>query len=174
MQWILCSMDQSILIECTGFNGASLNAEDSMHCVAIDPYCMQWSQWSEAQCIPIERRVFHAAWLNGPDWMQWIPCSVAQWISIECSGFHAVWCSGFWLIAVNSMHRGTMDPNWMQWIPCSVAQWISRECSGFHAVWCNGFKLNAVDSMHRGAMDPNWMQWIPCSVIECSIFHAAW
>src|SRR5512147_1919320 len=37
-----------------GFNGASLNAEDSMHCVAIDPYCMRWSQWSEAKCIPIE------------------------------------------------------------------------------------------------------------------------
>ena len=43
-------MAQSILIECTGFNGASLNAEDSMHFVAIDPYCMQWSQWSEAKC----------------------------------------------------------------------------------------------------------------------------
>ncbi|MDD0700149.1 hypothetical protein PSZ55_23525, partial [Shigella sonnei] len=36
MQWILCSMAQSILIECSGFHAASLNAENSMHCGAMD------------------------------------------------------------------------------------------------------------------------------------------
>ena len=80
MQWILCSMAQSILIECTGFNGASLNAEDSMHCVAIDPYCMQWSQWSEAKCIPI-----------------------------ECTGLYAAWPKASQLNAVDSMQHGAMD-----------------------------------------------------------------
>eukprot|EP01115_Flamella_aegyptia_P010744 TRINITY_DN48245_c0_g1_i3.p4 TRINITY_DN48245_c0_g1~~TRINITY_DN48245_c0_g1_i3.p4 ORF type:complete len:78 (-),score=0.71 TRINITY_DN48245_c0_g1_i3:187-420(-) len=68
MHWIICSMAQSILIECTGFNGASLNAEDSMHCVAIDPYCMQWSQWSEAKCIPIECTGLYAAWPKASRW----------------------------------------------------------------------------------------------------------
>ena len=54
MQWILCSMAQSIPIECSGFHAASLNAEDSMHCGVMDPDCMQWSRCSEAQSIPIE------------------------------------------------------------------------------------------------------------------------
>ena len=59
-----------------------------MHCVAIDPYCMQWSQWSEAKCIPMECSGFHAASLNAedsmhcgamdPDCMQWSPCSEAH------------------------------------------------------------------------------------------------
>ena len=168
MQWILCSMAQSILIECTGFNGASLNAEDSMHCVAIDPYCMQWSQWSEAKCIPIECTGLYAAWpkasqLNAVDSMQ------RQWMQ----KIPALWRNGSRLYAVESMQcdecmdsrqPGKMHPDWMQWIPCSVI-----ECSGFHAAW-----LNAVDSMQPGKMHPDWMQWIPCSVIECRGFHALW
>ena len=72
------------------------------------------------KCIPIERSVFHAAWLNGSR-----------------------------LNAVDSMQRGPMDLERMQWIPCSVVQWILIERSGFHAVWRNGSQLNAVNSMQR-------------------------
>ena len=54
MQWIICSMAQNIPIECSGFHAASLNAEDSMHCCAMDPDFMQWSPCSEAKCILIE------------------------------------------------------------------------------------------------------------------------
>ena len=54
MQWMLCSMAQSIPIECSGFHAASLNADYSMHFSAMDPDCMQWSPCSEAQCIQIE------------------------------------------------------------------------------------------------------------------------
>ena len=63
-------MAQSIPIECSGFHAASLNAEDSMHCGAMDPDCMQWSPCSEAQGIPIEFSGFHAALLNAVDSMQ--------------------------------------------------------------------------------------------------------
>ena len=68
-------MAQSIPIECSGFNAASLNAEDSMHCGAIDLDCMQWSPCSDAQCIQIECSGFYAAWpkasrLNAVDSMQ--------------------------------------------------------------------------------------------------------
>ena len=135
MQWILCSM-----IECSGFHAAWLNAvdfmqhgpnhpdwiqcipwsvnecEDSMHCGAMDPDCMQWSPCSEAQGITIECSGFHALWLNAvnsmqrgkmnPDWMQWIPWSV-----IECTVFHEVWSNGTLLNAVYFM-----QPDWMQWI----------------------------------------------------------
>ena len=67
-------MAQSIPIECSGFNAASLNAEDSMHCGAMDPDCMQWSPCSEAQGIPIEFSGFYEAWpkasrLNAVDFM---------------------------------------------------------------------------------------------------------
>ena len=72
------------------------------------------------KCIPIERSVFHAAWLNGSR-----------------------------LNAVDSMQRGPMDLERMQWIPCSVVQWILIERSGFHAFWRNGSQLNAVNSMQR-------------------------
>ena len=72
------------------------------------------------KCIPIERRVFHAAWLNG-----------------------------FRLNAVDSMQRGPMNLERLQWIPCSVVQWILIERSGFHASWRNGSQLNAVNSMQR-------------------------
>ena len=72
------------------------------------------------KCIPIERRVLHAAWLNGSR-----------------------------LNAVDSMQRGPMDLERMQWIPCSVVQWILIERSGFHAFWHNGSELNAVNSMQR-------------------------
>ena len=125
MQWILYSMAQT----------SRLNAVDSMQCD-----WMQWSPCREAQCIPIECRGFHAAWLNAvysmqrgemhPDWTQCIPCSVAKMIPIECSGYYAAWCNGFWLNAVDSMHRGAIDPNWMQWNWCKVI-----ECSVFHAAW---------------------------------------
>ena len=72
------------------------------------------------KCIPIERSVFHAAWLNGSR-----------------------------LNAVDSMQRGPMDLERMQWIPCSVVQWILIERSGFHAFWRIGSRLNAVNSMQR-------------------------
>ena len=72
------------------------------------------------KCIPIERRLFHAAWLNGSR-----------------------------LNAVDSMQRGPMDLERMQWIPCSVVQWILIERSGFHAFWRIGSQLNAVNSMQR-------------------------
>ena len=78
------------------------------------------------KCIPIERSVFHEAWLNGSR-----------------------------LNAVDSMQRGPMDLERMQWIPCSVVQWILIERSGFHASWRNGSQMNAVNSMHRSTMDPN-------------------
>ena len=81
MQWILCTMAQSILIECSGVHGALLNAEYSMHCGAMDPDCMQWSPCS----------VMNA----------WIPCSLVKCIPIECSGFHAAS-----LNAVDSMQHG--------------------------------------------------------------------
>ena len=73
MHCILCSMVQCILIECSGFHAASLNAEDSLHFGAMDPDCMQWSLFSEAQCIP----------LNAVDFMQHCPNH-----PIECRGFH--------------------------------------------------------------------------------------
>ena len=60
------------------------------------------------KCIPIERSVFHAAWLNGSR-----------------------------LNAVDSMQHGPMDLERMQWIPCSVVQWILIERSGFHAAFLN-------------------------------------
>ena len=72
------------------------------------------------KCIPIERSVFHEAWLNGSR-----------------------------LNAVDSMQRGPMDLERMQWIPCSVVQWIVIERSGFHAFWRIGSQLNAVNSMQR-------------------------
>ena len=72
------------------------------------------------KCIPIERSVFHAAWLNGSR-----------------------------LNAVDSMQRGPMDLERLQWIPCSVVQWILIERSGFHALWRNGSQLNAVNYMQR-------------------------
>ena len=72
------------------------------------------------KCIPIERSVFHEAWLNGSR-----------------------------LNAVDSMQRGPMDLERMQWIPCSVVQWILIERSGFHAFWRIGSQLNAVNSMQR-------------------------
>ena len=75
IQWIICSMAQSIAIECSGFHAASLNAEHSIHCGAMDLVCMQWRPCSEAQCIPI-----------------------------ECSGFYAAWPKASRLNAVDSMH----------------------------------------------------------------------
>ena len=77
------------------------------------------------KCIPIERRVFHAAWLNGSR-----------------------------LNAVDSMQRGPMDLERLQWIPCSVVQWILIDCSEFHAAWPNGSRLNAVYYMQREEMEP--------------------
>ncbi len=198
MQWILCSMAQSIPIECSGFHAASLNAEDSMHFGAMDPDCMQWSPCSEAQCIPIECSGLYAAWpktsrLNAVDSMQHdgmkcIPYSVKLWNIIVGSGFYAAWLS-----AVDSMKH-----DWMQWIlcsmaqiipieysvfheasmnariPCFVAHWILIVCNGVHAARPKASRLNAVDFMRHGPKHPDWMQWIPCIVIECSELHAAW
>ena len=58
-------------------------------------------------------------------------------IPIERSVFHAVWLNGSRLNAVDSMQRGPMDLERMQWIPCSVVQWILIERSGFHAACLN-------------------------------------
>ena len=120
MQWILCSMAQSIPIECSGFHALWLNAVNSM----------QRGKW-----IPIECSGFHEAWLNAlysmkcevmePYWMQCILCSL-----IECSGFN-----GAWLNAVDFMQHGPKHPDWMQRIPWIVAQWIPIVCSGVHAAW---------------------------------------
>ena len=74
MHWIICSMAQSIPIECSGFHAASMNAEDSMHCGA----------WLNA-VYSMQRGPMH------PDGMQWILCSMAQSIPIECSGLYAAW-----------------------------------------------------------------------------------
>ena len=63
-------MSQSILIECSGFHAASLNADDSLHFGAMDPDFMQWSPCSVAKCIPIKCRGFYAAGLNAVDSMQ--------------------------------------------------------------------------------------------------------
>ena len=68
-------MAKSIPLECSGFHAASLNAEESMHCGAMDHDCMQWNRCSEVQCIPIECSAFYAAWpkasrLNAVDSMQ--------------------------------------------------------------------------------------------------------
>ena len=156
MQWIICSMAQSIPIECSGFHAAWLNAVDflqhgqknpgwmqwipcsviecrnSRHCGAVDLFCMQWRPCSEAQCIPIECSGFYAMWLSAVDSMQHEVMEPywMQWVlcsMIECSGF--------------------LQHDWMQWILCSMAQSIPIECSGFHAA-----SLNAVDSMHCDGM----------------------
>ena len=37
-------------------------AEDSMHCGAMDPDFIKWSQCSEAKCFPIECSRLYAAW----------------------------------------------------------------------------------------------------------------
>ena len=142
MQWILCSMAQSILIECSGFHAAWL--------IAGNPCSL-------VKCIPIECSGFYAAWLNAVDsmqreemepyWMQWILCSM-----IECSGFHAAW-----LNAVCFMQHGPKHPDWMQWIPCNII-----ECRAFHALWHNGSRLYAVESM----------QWGKCIPIKCSGVYA--
>ena len=87
-----------------------MNAEDSMHCGAMDPDCMQWSPCSEAQCIPMECSGFYAAWpkasrLNAVDYMQ-----------DDCSRV-------IHYAAVKSMQSVKMHPDGMQWIPCSVKKW---------------------------------------------------
>ncbi|MDD0628496.1 hypothetical protein PSZ74_23850, partial [Shigella sonnei] len=41
--------------------------------------------------------------------MQWIPCSMVKCIPIERSVFHAAWLNGSRLNAVDSMQRGPMD-----------------------------------------------------------------
>ena len=154
MWCILFSLAQSIPIECSGFYAASLNAEDSMHCGAMDPDCMQWILCSMAQTSRL-----NAVDSMQRDWMQCNPWSVVKCIPIECSGFHAAWRNGTLLNAVDFMQH-----DWLQWIRYSMI-----ECSGYYAAWPKASWLNAVDSMQR-----DWMQWIPCSVIECSGFHAAW
>ena len=184
MQCILCSFALFFLFQCSCFNLVSLIAYDSMYCVSIDPYCMQWRQWSEAKCIPIECTGLYAAWpkasqLNAVDsmqrqWMQKIPCLVVKLIPIVCSGVHAARPNASRWNAVDFMQHGPKHPDWMQWIPCSVI-----ECRGFHALWRNGSWLYAVESMQRGPMHPDGMQWILCSMaqiipIECSGLYAAW
>ena len=113
MQWMLCSMAQSIPIERSGFHAASLNAEDSMHCGAMDPDCMQWSPCSEAQCIQIECSGFYAAWPKASRLNVWIPFLV-----IEFSVLHAACSNASRLNAVESMQCEEMEP---------------IECSGFYA-----------------------------------------
>ena len=135
MQCILCSMAESIPIECSGFHAAWLK---------------QCNTCSVVKWILIECSGFHAAWRNWTifnAWdfiqhgrMQWIPCSM-----IECSGFYAAWPKLSRLNAVDSMHC-----DWMQWTPCSLVKWIPIECSWFHAAW-----LNTVDSIQLSKMNPD-------------------
>ena len=93
MQCTSCSVVKCIPMECSGFHAASLNADYSMHCGAMDPDCMQWSPCSEGQCILIDCSGFNAASLNAedsmhcctmdPDFMRWSPCSASsqhRWI----------------------------------------------------------------------------------------------
>ena len=108
MQWILCSM-----IECSGFHAASLNAEESMQCGAMDHDSMQWNRCSEVQCIPIECSGFYAAWPKASRLNVWIP-----FIVIEFSVLHAACSNASRLNAVESMQCEEMEP---------------IECSGFYA-----------------------------------------
>src|SRR5512147_2690885 len=62
MQCTPCSVVKCIPMECSGFHAALLNAEDSMHCGAMNPDCMEWSPCSEAQFILIDWSGFFAAW----------------------------------------------------------------------------------------------------------------
>ena len=70
MQWIPCSVAQWISIECSGFQGACLNAVYAMQREEMEPYLMQWILCSMAQSIPIEGSAFHAASLNAVYSMQ--------------------------------------------------------------------------------------------------------
>ena len=86
MHWIICSMAQSIPIECSGFHAAWL--------IAGNPCIV--AQWILIVCSGVHAARPKASRLNAvdfmrhgpkhPDWMQWIPCIV-----IECSELHAAW-----------------------------------------------------------------------------------
>ena len=112
MQWILCSMAQSIPIEYSGFHEASMNARI--------PSIV--AQWILIVCSGVHAAKPKASRLNAvdfmrhgpkhPDWMQWIPCSV-----IECRGFHAARYN-----AVESM-----QPDVMLWSR-SEERRVGKEC----------------------------------------------
>ena len=95
MQWILCSMSQSIPIECSGFHALWLNAVNSMQRGKMNPDWMQWIPWSVIECT-----VFHEVWSNGtllnavyfmqyspkhPYRTQWIPCILRVWNVIHAA-----------------------------------------------------------------------------------------
>ena len=134
-QWILCSMAQSIPIECSGLHAAWLK---SYRLNAVDSMQRDWMQW--IPCTVKNGTLLNAVDFMQHDLMQWIPCSM-----FECSGFYAAWPKASRLNAVDSMQR-----HWMQRIPCIVAQWILIVCSGVYAARPN---------------HPDWMQWILCSMI---------
>ena len=125
MQWIFCSMAQSIPIEYSGLHAASMNAR--IPCIV--------AQWILIVCSGVHAAKPNASRLNAvrfmqhgpkhPDWMQCTPCSVVKCIRIECNGLHAGW-----LNAVDVMQHGPKHPDWMQWIPCIVI-----EFSLLHAAW---------------------------------------
>ena len=101
------------MIECSGFHAASLNAEESMQCGAMNHDCTQWNRCSEVQCIPIECSGFYAAWPKASRLNMWIP-----FIVIEFSVLHAACSNASRLNAVESMQREEMEP---------------IECSGIYA-----------------------------------------
>ena len=61
------------------------------------------------KCIPIERSVFHEAWLNGSRLNEVDSMQHGQSISIERSVFHAERHNESQLNAVDSMQHGAMD-----------------------------------------------------------------
>ena len=143
MQWILCSMAQSIPIEYSGFHEDSMNARI--------PSIV--AQWIPIVCSGVDAARPKASRLNAVDsmhceWIQFTPYRLVKCIPVEWSGLHAL-CYN----SVDSMQREEMEPYWMQWILCSM-----MECSGFNAAWPKASRLNAVDYMQHGPNHTDWMQ----------------
>ena len=76
MHWIICSMAQSIPIECSGFHAASMNAEDPMHCGTMDPDLCSGVHAARPNASRWNAVDFMQHGPNHPDWMQWIICSM--------------------------------------------------------------------------------------------------
>src|SRR5512147_1180903 len=95
MQWILCSMAQSIPIECSGLHAAWLK---SYRLNAVDSMQRDGMQW--IPCTVKNGNLLNAVDFMQHDLMQWIPCSM-----FECSGLYAAWPKASRLNAVDSMQR---------------------------------------------------------------------
>ena len=72
MHWIICSMAQSIPIECSGFHAASMNAEDPMHCGTMDPDL----------CSGVHAARPNASRWNAVDYMQHVCSSVIHYAAV--------------------------------------------------------------------------------------------